>query len=69
MGFAHLMGACRIGNDPDSSVVDTHCRPHSITNLYLSTVGVIPTRMAVNPTSTGAALTASSVDHFLMQLR
>lgn len=69
LGFAHLKGACRIGNDPNSPVVDAHCRPHGITNLYLSRVGVIPTRMAVNPTLTGAALTALSVDHFLMELR
>lgn len=64
-GFAHLMGACRIGNNLSTSVVDANCRPHGTTNLYLSTVGVIPTPMAVNPTLTGAALTALSVDHFL----
>lgn len=57
-GFAHLMGACRIGKDTNHSAVDSHCRPQGTTNLYLNTVGVIPTPMAVNPTLTGTALVA-----------
>lgn len=64
-GFAHLMGACRIGKDASNSVVDSHCRPQGTTNLYLNTVGVTPTPMAVNPTLTRTALTALLVDHFL----
>ena len=64
-GFAHLMGAGLIGTDASNSVVDSHCRRQGTTNLYLNTVGVTPTPMAVNPTLTGTALTALLVDHFL----
>ncbi|MGI9445151.1 MAG: GMC oxidoreductase [Rubripirellula sp.] len=64
-GFAHLLGACRIGKDASNSVVDSHCRPQGTTSLYLNTFGVTPTPMAVNPTLTGTALTALLVDHFL----
>lgn len=56
-GFAHVMGGCRMGTvDDGASVADPAARVWGFENLYLSTVGLIPTRIAVNPTLTAAAL-------------
>jgi choline dehydrogenase-like flavoprotein len=61
-GFAHVMGTCRIGASPDDSVCDDTGRVHGFANLYCATVGVLPARMIVNPTLTGAALALRTAD-------
>jgi len=65
LGFAHLMGAFRMGEDPSTSVSDLQCRPHGQSDLYLASVGLIPTAMAVNPTLSAAALAIHAVDSWL----
>lgn len=67
LGFAHVMGTCRMGVDDGTSVTDGAGRVWGTQGLYLATVGVIPTALAVNPTLTGAALAIRSVDHALRQ--
>ena len=34
-GAGHIMGTCRMGSDPDSSVVDAECRTHDHRNLFV----------------------------------
>jgi hypothetical protein len=41
---------------PRDSVADGFGRVHGLEGLWLATVGLIPTRVAVNPTLTGVAL-------------
>jgi choline dehydrogenase-like flavoprotein len=66
LGFAHVMGTCRMGaSDDGTCVTDDFGRVWGTENLYLATVGVIPTALAVNPTLTGAALAIRSVDNLL----
>lgn len=68
LGFAHVMGTCRMGAvDDGTSVTDGAGRVWGTQGLYLATVGLIPTAMAVNPTLTAAALALRSVDHALRQ--
>lgn len=68
LGFAHVMGTCRMGDvDDGNSVADAFGRIWGKRNIYLATVGVIPTALAVNPTLTAAALAIRSVDHALRQ--
>jgi choline dehydrogenase-like flavoprotein len=68
LGFAHVMGTCRMGAvDDGTSVTDDVGRVWGTRNVYLATVGVIPTALAVNPTLTAAALAIRSVDHALRQ--
>lgn len=62
LGSPHLVGSCRMGLDPDTSVADALGRVHGTENLYLATNGLIPTRLAVNPTLTTAALGIRSAD-------
>lgn len=68
LGFAHVMGTCRMGSvDDGTSVTDGAGRVWGTQGLYLATVGLIPTALAVNPTLTAAALAIRSVDHSLRQ--
>jgi choline dehydrogenase-like flavoprotein len=68
LGFAHVMGTCRMGAaDDGTSVTDEFGQVWGMDGLYLATVGVIPTALAVNPTLTAAALAVRSVDHALGQ--
>ena len=66
LGFAHVMGTCRMGDSDDgTSVTDGFGRVWRTENLYLATVGLIPTALAINPTLTGAALAIRTADHVL----
>jgi choline dehydrogenase-like flavoprotein len=66
LGFAHVMGTCRMGEHDDGTcVADGFGRVWGTENLYLATVGLVPTRLAVNPTLTGAALAIRTADHVL----
>jgi choline dehydrogenase-like flavoprotein len=60
------MGTCRMGAADDGTcVADEFGRVWGTENLYLATVGLIPTALAVNPTLTGAALAIRTADHVL----
>jgi choline dehydrogenase-like flavoprotein len=62
-GFAHMTGTTRMSvNDDRSGVADRDGRVRGFDNLYLATNGLIPTRMAVNPTLTGVALAVFVAD-------
>jgi choline dehydrogenase-like flavoprotein len=67
-GFAHMMGSCRMGEDVATSVVDANARVHGYDNLFLATVGVLPSRVIVNPTLTGAALAVRTADAVVASL-
>lgn len=62
-GTAHLMGTCRMGNDPISSVVDKYCRSHDIGNLFICDGSVFVTSTAANPTLTIQALATRTADY------
>ncbi len=52
----HQMGTCRMGNDPETSVVDRWGRSHDVKNLFIVDGSIFVTAGAVNPTSTIQAL-------------
>ena len=67
-GSAHIMGTCRMGKNPRTSVVDPECRSHDHKNLFIAGSSVFPTVAPVNPTVTIAALalrTAKTIEHEL----
>lgn len=66
---AHLMGGCRMGDDPETSVVDGDCRCHDVPNLYICSAAVFPTSGGANPTNTVMALAARTADRFLERLK
>jgi choline dehydrogenase-like flavoprotein len=48
----HPSGTARMGNNPNSSVVDGRGRSHEIPNLYICDSSVFPTGSCLNPTNT-----------------
>jgi choline dehydrogenase-like flavoprotein len=52
----HLLGTCRMGTDPEASVVNERHQSWDVPNLYIIDGSVLPTGGAVNPTSTIGAL-------------
>ncbi len=65
----HLQGTYRMGDDAqedaNTSVVNTYSQAWGIDNLYLGGLGVIPNKMADNPTLTACAMAVRSVSRIL----
>ncbi|MEK8132543.1 GMC family oxidoreductase [Paenibacillus filicis] len=60
---AHLMGGCRMGDDPDTSVVNSYGQSHDIPNLFLCGSSMFVTSGAGNPTNTVMALAHRTADY------
>jgi choline dehydrogenase-like flavoprotein len=54
--YAHLVGGCRMGSDPDRSVVDSDHRAWEVPNLFIADGSVMPTQGSANPALTIMAL-------------
>ncbi len=63
--YAHLVGAARMGNDPETSVVDQFGRTHDIDNLFICDGSIMPTQGSVNPGLTIMALAARIGDYLV----
>lgn len=59
----HLLGTCRMGDDPANSVVDRWGRSHDVPNLFIVDGSLMVTSAAVNPTSTIQALALRTADY------
>ena len=59
---AHLLGTCRMGNDPKNSVVNADCQTHDVPNLFVCDGSVFTTSTAVNPSLTIEAIAARTAD-------
>jgi choline dehydrogenase-like flavoprotein len=66
-GDYHVLGTCRMGNDPASSVVDQYCRSHDIPNLFICDGSIFPTVGAVNPSLTIEAIAMRTAEHILSE--
>ena len=54
--YAHLVGGCRMGSDPERSVVDSDHRAWEVENLFIADGSVMPTQGSANPALTIMAL-------------
>ncbi len=54
--YAHLVGGCRMGKDPELSVVDKDHRAWGVPNLLIADGSVMPTQGSANPALTIMAL-------------
>jgi choline dehydrogenase-like flavoprotein len=59
----HLLGTCRMGNDPQKSVVDRYHRSHDIPNLFICDGSSLVTSGRGQPTMTIQALAFRAGEH------
>ncbi len=62
-GFAHLLGTCRMGDDPASAVVDRYHRAHDVPNLFVCDGSSFVSSGRGQPTMTIQALAFRAADH------
>jgi choline dehydrogenase-like flavoprotein len=65
----HLLGTCRMGDDPDSSVVDIHHRSHDVPNLFMCDGSSLVTSGRGQPTMTIQALAFRAAEHIAESAR
>lgn len=61
----HLMGTCRMGNDPKTSVVDEFNRAHDVPNLFIVDGSSLVTCGRNHPTATIQALAYRAAEHMI----
>lgn len=64
---AHLMGGCRMGDDPAKSVVNEFCQSHDIPNLFICDASVFVTSGGANPTETVMAIALRTAQYIIGQ--
>jgi choline dehydrogenase-like flavoprotein len=65
---SHVMGTCRMGNDPETSVVDARQRSHRWRNLWISDTSVFPScGSGEGPSLTAHALSIRLADNMIAQ--
>ena len=65
----HLMGTCRMGKDPQKSVVNPENRTHDVPNLYLGDGSSFVTSGRQQPTATIQALSYRTADTIIRHAR
>ena len=60
----HLLGTCRMGADPRTSVVDPYHRAHDVPNLFICDGSSLVTSSRGQPTATISALAFRAGEHF-----
>ena len=63
LGASHHTGTTRMSKNIDRGVVDTNCKIHNLSNLYIAGASVFPTPSHANPTFTIIALTIRLAEH------
>ena len=59
----HVQGGCRMGSDPERSVVDAHGECHDVRRLFVGDGSVIPRTLSVNPSLTIMSLASRLADY------
>ncbi|HVC88212.1 MAG TPA: GMC family oxidoreductase [Gaiellaceae bacterium] len=59
----HVQGTCRMGSDPERSVVDQDAQSWDVKRLYVGDGSVVPRTLSVNPSLTIMALASRLAEH------
>ena len=65
----HILGTCRMGTDPATSVVDPWGRSHDVPNMFVFDGSIWPTSSGMNPTATIAAMALRCAEHLVQNRR
>jgi choline dehydrogenase-like flavoprotein len=65
----HVVGTARMGNDPGTSVINSHCQAHDIDGLYIVDASSLPRAGAINTGLTIAALALRAAEMIQKNLR
>jgi len=68
-GSVHLLGTCRMGNDPATSVVDKFNRSHDVPNLFICDGSSLVSSSRGQPTMTIMALAFRAAEHIAQAAR
>ena len=60
---SHVQGTCRMGSDPERSVVDETGETWEVRRLYVGDGSLVPRTLSVNPSLTFMALASRLADH------
>ncbi len=63
LASTHVQGTCRMGSDPERSVVDGDGRVWGVDRLYVGDGSVVPRTLSVNPSLTIMALASRLAEH------
>jgi choline dehydrogenase-like flavoprotein len=63
LASSHPQGGNRMGQDSSNCVVDSNCKVHGFSNLYVCDASVFPTTLGINPQITVMALAAMTADY------
>jgi choline dehydrogenase-like flavoprotein len=63
LASTHVQGSCRMGDDPERSVVDRNGEAHGVRRLFVGDGSLVPRTMSVNPSLTIMALATRLADH------
>ena len=61
--IGHYLGTARMGDDPETSVVDRWGRSHDVRNLFIIDGSVFVTSGTTGPTSTIGAIALRTADY------
>jgi choline dehydrogenase-like flavoprotein len=59
----HVQGSCRMGSDPERSVLNAHGESHDVRRLFVGDGSVVPRTLSVNPSLTIMALASRLAAH------
>jgi choline dehydrogenase-like flavoprotein len=65
----HEMGGVRMGNDPETSLLNKHNQLHSVSNVYVTDGAAMTSTGCQNPSLTFMALAARAANHAVEEMK
>lgn len=63
----HIMGTCRMGENPATSVVNSFGQSHDLENLFIADASLFPSPIGINPMVTIQALATRNAEYIIQQ--